>query len=207
MKTVLVANPKGGCGKTTLSINLAGYFARQGLRVVLSDLDRQQSSLRWLERRAPELPAIYPWNGRSGVDHRLRFAPDWIVMDGPAGMRGERLKTAIGHVDRVLVPVQASPLDTEVSADFLELLRALKAVRKERARVALVGNRVDRRARATDQLGEFLRETGLPVLTSLRETQLYVRTALEGSTIFDLPRYLARRDRVEWAPLIAWLEQ
>ena len=206
MKTVLVANPKGGCGKTTISINLAGYFARQGLRVVLSDLDRQQSSLRWLERRPPELPAIHPWNGREGGEHHLLFAPDWIVMDGPGGLRGERLKTTLAQVDHLLVPVQASPLDTEVSADFLEVLRTLKRVRKEHVRVALVGNRVDRRARTSEHLAGFLGETGLPVLSYLRETQLYVRTALAGSTLFDLPPYLTRRDRVEWAPVLAWLE-
>lgn len=207
MKTVLVANPKGGCGKTTISINLAGYFARKGLRVVLSDLDRQQSSLRWLQRRALELPTIHPWNGRQGEDHRLRFTPDWIVLDGPAGIRGERLKNAVSHVDHVLVPVQASPLDTEVSSDFLDVLQSLKRIRKDRARVALVGNRVDRRVRARDHLSAFMSASGLPVLTSLRETQLYVRTALEGSTIFDLSPYLTRRDRGEWAPLLAWLEE
>jgi chromosome partitioning protein len=206
MKTVLVANPKGGCGKTTISTNLAGYFAREGARVILSDLDRQESSLRWLERRPGKLPRIHGWKGRGRHGFHFQFVPDWIVMDSAAGARGERLKVAVAHVQRIIVPVMPSPLDTEASEDFLELLAELKRVRKEKVKVALVGNRVDRRTLSADHLDQFFHSTELPVLTCLRETQAYIRTALTGVTLFDLPPYQSRRDRGEWQPILDWLK-
>ena len=58
MRAVLVANPKGGAGKTTLATNLSGYFANKGKKTTLCDLDRQQSSLRWMAFRDPALAAI-----------------------------------------------------------------------------------------------------------------------------------------------------
>jgi len=206
MKTVLVANPKGGCGKTTISTNLAGYFARQGARVILSDLDRQGSSLRWLERRPDKLPRIHGWKGRGRHGFHFQFVPDWLVMDSAAGARGERLKTAVAHVQRIIVPVMPSPLDTEASEDFLDLLSELKRVRKEKVKVALVGNRVDRRTLSAEHLDQFFHATELPVLTCLRETQAYIRTALTGVTLFDLPPYKSKRDRGEWQPILDWLE-
>ena len=70
MRTILIANPKGGCGKTTLATNLAGYFSTRGRRVVLNDMDRQQSALNWIRRRPHKLPLI------RGVDGRSEKSPD-----------------------------------------------------------------------------------------------------------------------------------
>ncbi len=206
MRTVFVANPKGGCGKTTIATNIAGHYARHGKRVLLSDMDRQQSSLRWLERRPPSLPRIHWWDGRGQKPFSYRFVPDWVVLDGPAGMRGERLKSAVRHVDHVLIPVMASVLDMEASEDFLRLLSELKRVRKERCRLALVGNRVNRRVLSARDLDAFFAQFDLPVLTLLRDTQNYVRAAADGMSLFDLPVYRARRDRGEWEPIFDWLE-
>jgi len=205
MRSILVGNPKGGCGKTTIATNLAGYLARSGKRVILCDLDRQRSSLRWLERRPDHLPLVHAWDGRGKEGFRFPFVPDWVVMDGPAGIRGERLRTAVRHVDRFLVPVMASPLDMEASEDFFELLQELKRIKKERCRLAVVGNRIDRRVVATRDLESFLAERDLPVLTFLRDTQNYIRAASAGISIFDMPVYRARRDKGEWQPIIDWL--
>lgn len=207
MRSILVANPKGGCGKTTIATNLAGYLARHGRRVILCDLDRQQSSLRWLKRRPATLPLVHPWNGRSGDGFSFPFKPDWVVMDGPAAMRGERLKIAVRHVDRLLVPIMASPLDMEASEDFFELLGELKRIKKERCLLAVVGNRVDRRVVATRDLEAFLGQRDLPVLTFLRDTQNYVRAVTAGMSVFDMPAYRTRRDEREWQPIIDWLDK
>jgi len=83
LRTVLIANPKGGSGKTTLATNLAGYFATRGRRVVLSDLDRQQSSLAWLRRRPAKLPLIQGVNGRRESD--ADPGAEWTIIDSPAG--------------------------------------------------------------------------------------------------------------------------
>lgn len=207
MSTILIANPKGGCGKTTIATNLAGFLARKGKRVVLSDMDRQESSSRWLQRRPPELPRIHPWNGRKEKAFEFDFIPDWVVLDAPAGFHGDRLKTAIRNVDRVLVPILPSMPDMEASKDFLDLLQEFKRVRKDRCKIALVANRVNQRVLAARVLDEFLSELDLPVLTHLRDTQNYVQVVAAGQSLYDLPFYRSRRDRAEWEPIIKWLKK
>lgn len=205
MRTILIANPKGGCGKTTIAINLAGYYARRGRRVVLVDLDRQGSALGWLHRRPPELPAIHPWDARARPELDFPFIPEVVVLDAPAGLRGARLKTAVGHVDRALIPVQPSPFDMDATGDFLDMLAELKRVRKGRCPLALVGNRVDDRTVAAGQLRHWLGDLDLPVLALLRNAQVYVQTARDGLSLFDLPRHRVARDLEQWRGILDWL--
>ena len=205
MRTVLIANSKGGSGKTTLATNLAGYFASRGQRVVLSDLDRQQSALDWLKRRPEILPRIQGSDGRSQRSNNS--GAEWTVIDSPAGLHGEKLTEAIKLADWVIVPVQASAFDIGATSDFLDALREEKAIRKERAFVAMVGTRVDVRARSLDTLNTFLQDTGFPVLTYLRNAQVYVHAAEQGASLFDFRSSLVARDMEQWAPLLNWLEE
>ncbi|MES2553412.1 MAG: ParA family protein, partial [Pseudomonadota bacterium] len=119
MRTVLVANPKGGSGKTTLATNLAGYFANRNRHVVLSDMDRQQSSLGWLERRPDNLPLIHGLNGRGKNSDSL--SADWSIIDSPAGLHGEKLSEAVKRADWVVVPMQSSTFDIGATQDFLQV--------------------------------------------------------------------------------------
>lgn len=203
MRSILVANPKGGSGKTTLATNLAGYFATRGRRVTLSDLDRQQSSLQWLNRRPHKLPLIQGADGR----HEEGNDPgaEWTVIDSPAGLHGERLTSAVKRARWVIVPIQPSAFDIGATRDFLQVLLEEKAVRKERAFVAMVGMRVDVRTRAAATLNQFLQDTGLPVLTSLRHAQVYTLAAEQGASLFDIRPSLVARDLQQWAPLLHWL--
>lgn len=206
MRTILVANPKGGSGKTTLATNLAGYFASRGARVLLADLDRQQSSCGWLARRPQTLPNIYGWGGGDSRKAVAEARPHWLVMDSPAGVHGEKLTRAIKRADLVVVPVQPSVFDMAATADFLEILRTEKAVRKEKSRVAMIGMRVDARTRAAADLGAFLDQAGFPVLTFLRDAQVYVQAAAEGVSLYDLPVSRVARDIEQWQPLLDWLQ-
>jgi chromosome partitioning protein len=203
MRTVLIANAKGGSGKTTLATNLAGYFASRGRRVVLSDMDRQQSALDWLGRRSKILPRIQGIDGRKQRSDDL--GAEWTVIDSPAGLHGEKLSEAIKEADWVLVPMQPSAFDIGATGDFLEALRGEKAVRKERAFVAMVGTRVIDRALSLNTLEAFLRDTGFPTLTCLRNAQVYVQAAEQGASLFDLRPSLVARDMDQWAPLLSWL--
>jgi chromosome partitioning protein len=207
MKTVLIANPKGGCGKTTLATNLAGYFARQGQRVILSDLDWQHSALHWLARRPKHLPTIHPWDGSSERGFDFDFEPEVIILDTSAGMRGERLKIAVKQVDQVLIPVQPSAFDIDTTGKFLTLLADLKKVRKGKCPLALIANRVNDRTLAAAQLKSFLNTLELPVLSLIRDTQIYVQMAAEGTTLFDLPRYRVVRELEQWRGILQWLGQ
>lgn len=203
MNTILVTNPKGGSGKTTLSTNLAGYFASRNHHVALSDMDRQKSASAWLERRPSHLPLIHGLDGRG--KHATSLSADWTIIDSPAGLHGEKLSDAVKKADWVVVPMQQSAFDMGATQDFLEVLREEKAVRKERTFVAMVGMRVDIRTKSAMKLQEFLDQAGFPVMTNLRDAQIYMQAAEQGLSIFDMRASLAKRDVQQWAPLLHWL--
>ena len=144
MRTILVANPKGGSGKTTLAISLAGALAAAGQNVRLLDLDKQQSASTWLARRPAELPPIWLFNQSQST----AGCEGWLIIDSPAGMHGKNLERALKLVERVIVPIAPSLFDIEASRSFLTALQEEKVIRKERAFVGMVGMRVAARTRA-----------------------------------------------------------
>jgi len=205
MRAILVANPKGGCGKTTLAVNLAGMLARRGRKTLLWDLDRQRSSFEWLALRSEDLPEISRLDAGYD-DRRIPRGDSWLVMDTPAGLHGKNLAHAIKPSHKVLVPIQPSLFDMAAAQDFLALLAEEKAVRKHKTFIGIVGMRVDARTRAALTLETFLRQFDLPVITFLRDTVLYANAALSGKSIFDLPPSQIERDVEQWQPLIDWIE-
>ncbi|HQO28249.1 MAG TPA: ParA family protein [Accumulibacter sp.] len=205
MKSFLIANPKGGAGKTTLAVNLAGYLAGRGHKVMLGDVDRQQSSRAWLQIRPETLPKIRSWEIEPGKTAKPPKGTSHVILDTPAGLHGRALDALVKQVNRVLVPVQPSLFDILAARQFLNGLLAEKAIRNERAFVAVVGMRVDPRTRSAAELERFLAEFDVPVLTHLRSTQLYVQTAMQGMTIFDLPTSRGARDFEQWQPIMDWV--
>lgn len=204
MKAFLVANPKGGSGKSTLATQLAGYFASQRHEVMLGDIDRQQSAREWLQARPFELPTIETWAIGHDQIARPPKGVSHVVLDTPAGLHGKALEKVLKLSTRVIVPVQPSRFDMRATQVFLEALLDEKAVRKGRADVAVIGMRVDPRTRAAGELERFLASFDLPVLTYLRDTQLYVQLAAAGMTLFDLPPGRVARDLAQWQPIIDW---
>ncbi|MBI4911200.1 MAG: ParA family protein [Acidobacteria bacterium] len=206
MPLVTIANPKGGTGKSTLATNLAGCFAHRGHGTMLGDMDRQHSAREWLERRPAHLPRIETWERSEKKTLRPPKGVTHVVLDTPAGLKGDRLEEVLGVSSRVLVPLQPSAFDLSATKAFLARLAEVKAVRKGRTEVAVVGMRVDLRTRSADELRHFLEDLDLPVLGFLRDTQLYVQLAGEGLTLWDLPPSRAERDLLQWLPLVRWAE-
>lgn len=206
VKAVLVANPKGGSGKTTIATNLAGSLAARGEKVYLWDLDRQQSSRSWLAIRPADRPAILRLDARDDEPLMPRGS-SWLVLDSAAGLRGKNLAHALKLAQKVLVPVQPSVFDMAATSTFLQTLMEQKAIRKHKTFVGIVGMRVDPRTKAAATLEAFLAQFKLPVLTYLRDTQVYVNAAFNGLSVFDLPEYVGARDLDQWQPLLNWLEE
>ncbi|NEX61518.1 ParA family protein [Noviherbaspirillum galbum] len=200
MTVIVIANPKGGVGKSTIATNLAGYLARQGHKVMLGDADVQQSSRAWLALRPGSLPAIASWEISDGQVGKPPKGTTHIVLDTPAGLSGARLEETLRIADRVIVPLQPSMFDILATQAFLQDL----ASRRGKAKVGVVGMRVNQRTRSADQLGHYMEQLGLPVLGHLRDTQNYVQLAAHGLTLWDVAPSRVERDLEQWASVVAW---
>jgi chromosome partitioning protein len=200
----VVANPKGGVGKTTVATNVAGYWASRGHQVMLGDADRQQSSRLWLHLRPPEARPISSWDVGEGLIARPPKGTTHVVLDTPAGMQGKMLQETMGLADKVIVPLQPSIFDIYATRAFLdELAQHRKAGRMQ---VGIVGTRVDARTIAADKLRDFVAKLGLPVLGFLRPTQNYVHLAARGLTLSDLSPAKVERDLEQWQGIWRWLD-
>jgi chromosome partitioning protein len=205
MPVVLIANPKGGVGKSTLATQVAGYFASQGHAVMLGDVDRQQSSRLWLGLRPPAAAPIATWEAQGeGSVVRPPRGTTHAVLDTPAGLHGWRFKEVLALADQVLVPLQPSIFDIYATRDFLD--RLLSQRRTDKTRIGLVGMRVGAHTLSGDRLREFVAQLGVPMVAELRDTQNYVQLAARGLTLFDIAPGRVQRDLAQWQPLLRWLE-
>jgi chromosome partitioning protein len=205
MQTLLVANPKGGSGKTTLATNIAGWLAARKQRVVLADFDPLRSASEWLARRPPLFPVIAGWRPDSGKEDLKEHQPHWLVLDTPAGLHGDALRDAMRRADILLVPVSPSAFDMAATQHFLDQIGEYKAIKKGDVAVGLVAMRVDPRTNSAAELEEFLNSFEFPLVAHLRATQVYVHCARDGLTIADLPRSRAEQDLDQWRPLTRWI--
>jgi chromosome partitioning protein len=200
MPVIVVANPKGGVGKSTVATNLAGALARAGHAVMLGDVDRQQSARQWLALRPLDLPLIRGWDVARDNIVKPPKGTTHVVLDTPAGLHDKKLDAVLKIADRVLVPLQPSLFDIQASHAFVQELRE----HKTRASVAVIGNRVREHTIAADQLRAFFDTLGVPVLGLLRDTQLYVQLAARGATLWDVAPSRAERDLAQWDAILEW---
>ncbi len=208
MPVIAVVNRKGGSGKSTLATHLAGYFAHCGLGVMLGDVDRQQSTVPWLRRRAAlALPstAMVGW----AVDPKNVLRPpagvSHVVIDTPGGLQGLELARVLMFADVVLMPVCDSAFDRESAADGLAEIRRHPRVVSGRCKLAAVGMRIDARTSGQQRLRDWAAKHKLDFIGVLRETQTYVRCVERGVTVFDLPPSRVQADLDQWQPILEWL--
>lgn len=204
MPVIVVANPKGGVGKSTLSTQLAGFFASRGHAVMLGDVDRQHSSRQWLALRPPELAPILSWEVDRGEVVKPPKGTSHIVLDTPAGLHGKRLDAVLKVADTVLIPLQPSLFDIQATHPFITELLAHK--RAARLRIGLVAMRVRENTISADQLRQFLATLPVPVVGQLRDAQNYVQLAARGLTLWDSNPSRVERDLEQWRPIVEWLE-
>jgi chromosome partitioning protein len=202
MPVILVANPKGGVGKSTIATNLAGCLAAAGHAVMLGDMDRQLSSRQWLALRPATLPTIRGWDIAADFVVRPPKGTSHVVLDTPAGLSGTRLDAAMRIADKILIPLQASLFDIQATHVFVQEL--LQHRRAADVVLGLVAMRVREQTKANEQLQGYLATLPVPLVTSLRDTQNYVQLAARGLTLWDVAPSRVERDLAQWQPLAHW---
>jgi chromosome partitioning protein len=203
MPVIVVANPKGGVGKSTLATNVAGYLAARGRSVMLGDVDKQQSSRTWLGLRPAGVPTIQSWDASQDNLLRPPRGTTHVVLDTPAALHGKLLDKVLKIADKLLIPLQPSIFDIHATFGFMQALGEQKRARN--IEVAVVGMRTREGHISTDQLRNFLGGVDFPVLTFLRETQNYVHLSARGLTLWDVAPGRFETDLAQWEPITKWL--
>jgi chromosome partitioning protein len=213
MQRILVLNPKGGSGKTTVATNLASYYASRGDRPLLSDNDPQGSSARWLKKRKPEQPfihglAAFERNARMTRAWQLRVPPDatHVIVDTPAAILAQDMPEITKNADAILVPVVPSDIDIHTCSKCIADLLLIAKVRRDENRIAVIANRVRRNTLIYQALMRFLETLRIPVIATLRDSQNYVRAAEQGVGLHEMKRQLVEQDLEDWQSLLAWLQ-
>jgi len=215
MKRIVVINTKGGCGKTTVSTNLASYYASKGVNTALFDYDPQGSSMRWLKLRDHELSNIYGVvahkNAIKGVttSWQLRLPPeiDRLIIDTPPGLKGPELVEQLKGADIILIPVLPSPLDIFATADFIRDLLLQVKVRLNKTAIGIVANRVKKNTIAFQALERFLSSLNIPVVAKIRDTQNYLRAIDNGMGIHELKGQNVYVDKTHWKNVMEWIDK
>ena len=213
-RTVLVANAKGGCGKTTLATNLAAWFANSGKATALMDFDPQGSSAHWLKLRpaaSAPISGIAAFGDVGSTEtrsfrNRVPRDAERVVVDSPAGLTGTDLYHRISDADLILVPILPSPIDIHSAANFIREIEMTGSLREQNKQLLVIANRVRRNTIMFARLNEFLRDLGLPRVTYTRDSQLYTRSAAQGMGISDLEGSQAEGEKAHWARIGGWIE-
>jgi len=214
MHRIVILNPKGGSGKSTITTNLASFFAARDMKPTVMDLDPQGSSIRWVNKRDPGIATVYGIAGfekKAGVTRSfaLRIAQDSqvVIVDTPAALDPQRLPEVTRDANTILVPVLPSDIDIHAATRCIADLLLIAKIKREEQRVAVIANRVKRNTVMYRSLMKFLHTLQIPVIATLRDSQAYVRCFEQGVGIFEVKPYSVREDIEQWQPLIGWLTQ
>jgi chromosome partitioning protein len=214
MKRIVVLNPKGGSGKTTLAINLASYFASRQQPTVLMDFDPQGSSMRWAKKRQPTQPfihaiAAFEKDSRTTRAFQLRVPENTthVIVDTPAAVESRNLPDMTKEADKILVPVLPSDIDIHTCSRVIRDLLLVAKIRREDDRIGVIANRIRRNTLTYQSLIRFLQTLGIPIVATIRDSQNYVRAAELGIGVHEMKSYVAQDDVEQWKPLVEWLER
>lgn len=214
MQRIVVLNPKGGSGKTTIAINLASYYALQGDRPVLMDYDPQASAARWVKKRqasqAPvHLISAFERDNRVTRAFQLRVPEGTgrVIVDTPAAIDATEMPDLTVNADKILVPVLPSDIDIHACSRCIASLLLVAKVRSADNRLAIIANRVRRNTRIYQALTRFLDTLEIPIITTLRDSQNYVRGAELGLGLHEMRHHQVAEDLESWLPLLAWLDE
>ena len=208
MLKILVASSKGGCGKSTVSTNLAAHFAQTGKNTAIVDADRQGSSFHWCQRRPDSVPGVLGIEGaRKGWAAKLPSDTQRVIVDSPAGIRAAEVGELLEDIDAVVVPVLPSVFDLEASTAFLAEIAALPRIKRGKVPVAVIANRLKPWTSNSQEQLAAMQALPFPVVAQLRDSTGYVVLSGLGKSVFDYGSETVRSHQEDWAPLLKWLRK
>jgi len=214
MQRIVVLNPKGGSGKTTIAINLASYYALKGERPTLIDFDPQASAARWARKRQVTQAPIHLINAfekdsrvTRAFQLRVPELTQRIVIDTPAAIEATEMPALTANADKILVPVLPSDIDIQACVRSIASLLLVAKVRRTDNRLGIIANRVRRNTLIYQALTRFLGTLDIPIVATLRDSQNYVRGAELGLGLHEMKHYQVSEDLKSWEPLLAWINE
>ena len=213
LNRIVILNPKGGCGKSTLATNIAACYARRGRATAVMDYDPQGSTMAWLDRREGRLPKIhgiaaYKKNMQATRSWQLRVPADPLnlIIDSPAGSSHDDYRVLTRDSSSILVPVLPSAMDIHAASRCIADLLLVAKIDREQRKLAVVANRTRKNTGSLAKLMRFLDALGIPVVTVMRDSQNYVHAAEQGMGLHDMQPSRVRADIEHIEGIVAWLD-
>lgn len=213
LNKIVILNPKGGCGKSTLATNLAACYARRGPTPAIMDFDPQGSTMGWLDRRPGDLPDIH---GIAAYKKSMQATRSWqlrvpnetvnLLIDSPASVNHDDLRELTRDSTSILVPVLPSSMDIHAASRCIaDLLLVAKIDRRDR-KLAVVANRTRKNTRSFGKLMRFLDSLGIPIIAVLRDSQNFVHAVEQGIGLCDMQPSRVRQDVEQIEKIVSWLD-
>ncbi len=213
LNKIVVLNPKGGCGKSTLATNIAACYAKRGPQPTIMDYDPQGSTIAWLNRRPDDLPSIhgiaaYKKSMQATRSWQLRIPEDTLnlVIDSPASINHDDLRELTRDSSSILVPVLPSALDIDAASKCIADLLLVAKVNRNEGKLAVIANRTRKNTKSFGRLMRFLDSLGIPIIAVLRDSQNFVRAAERGLGMHDMQPSRVRPDVEQVEKIVGWLD-
>lgn len=207
MPVLAVINAKGGSGKSTLATSISAYAVSVGIKLMLGDLDPQQSIRTWLRLRSEKLPIIASWLVDSARVFRPPAGVTHAVLDTPSGISGLYLARIVMASNVVLIPVAASAFDRDAATEFITNLRLLPRVASGQCTLICIGVRIQPDSVRARALQAWADAQNIQLLGVIRNSSVYLSCVDHGSSIFDIESTNALALREDWQPLLTWLSE
>ncbi|MBX3396721.1 MAG: ParA family protein [Phycisphaerae bacterium] len=185
---IVVANSKGGVGKSTLAVHLAAWLSEQGHRVTLADCDTQQSSSEWIRESRPDIKAVRLDNPDTILNELPNLAQeaDYVVADGP-GSQTETSRALLLRADLAIVPCKASMLEVRALAKATDVLRQAQDIRAGIPKAVIVLSMVGKTYRLTKDMKDAAAALSLPLASkALTLRQIYADAPGQGAVVWTM---------------------